>query len=272
MDLLRSTEPPVAPAFGGGRAELRDVSEAIRARPWLVVGLLGLAGLAWWSTAARMAGLDDGPGTDLGGLEWFLGLWAVMMAAMMLPSLVPAVALCSRMTRQPGPAQALLFTAGYLSVWVAAGAFAYLLFELGKTLFGPDLAWGESGRWIAGWILLLAAVYELTPLKRACLSRCRSPLAFLKENWRDGAGGAIEMGIGNAAWCVGCCWALMASLFALGVMSLTWMAFVAALVAIQKTLPWGAAAVWGAAGVLSLIACFVVFAPHDLPGLVVPVG
>ena len=166
----------------------------------------------------------------------------------------------------------MLFTAGYLSVWATAGAIAYLLFEVGKALFGSELAWGDSGQWIAGWILLIASVYELTPLKRACLSRCRSPHGFLAANWRRGREGALQMGAIHAAWCVGCCWALMASLFALGVMSLTWMVFVAVLIAVEKTLPWGRAATSGAAAVLSLIASFILLAPNDLPGLVMPAG
>ena len=98
---------------------------------------------------------------------------------------------------------------------------------------------GRAGRWAAGGVLAVAALYELTPLKDVCLAKCRSPLGFLLGSWRDGHPGALEMGARHGAWCVGCCWALMASLFALGVMSLAWMAFVAALIALEKTLPWG---------------------------------
>ena len=100
------------------------------------------------------------------------------------------------------------------------------------------LAWDRAGRWVAGATLLVAAVYELTPLKDVCLGKCRSPLGFLLGSWRDGRSGALQMGAKNGAWCVGCCWALMASLFALGVMSIAWMAVVAGLIAVEKTLPW----------------------------------
>ena len=89
------------------------------------------------------------------------------------------------------------------------------------------LAWDRAGRWVAGATLVVAAVYELTPLKDVCLGKCRSPLGFLLGSWRDGPSGALRMGAKNGAWCVGCCWALMASLFALGVMSIVWMAVVA---------------------------------------------
>ena len=103
---------------------------------------------------------------------------------------------------------------------------------------GDRLAWDRAGRWIAGVTLVVAAVYELTPLKDVCLGKCRSPLGFLLGSWRDGRSGALQMGAKNGAWCVGCCWALMASLFALGIMSVVWMAVVAGLIAIEKMVPW----------------------------------
>jgi predicted metal-binding membrane protein len=219
-----------------------------------------------------MAGMDGGPGTDLGALGWFTGVWVVMMAAMMFPSLAPTVALYARMTRRRGLDRPLLFAGGYLLVWGTAGVGAYGLFALGRSLFGGDLAWHSGGRWFAAGALALAALYELTPLKEICLTKCRSPLGFLLGTWRDGSLGALEMGSRHAGWCLGCCWALMAALFALGVMSLTWMAFVAALIALEKTVPWRRVATWGAAGVLLALAFAVAAAPQDIPGLVVPSG
>src|SRR5204863_2969374 len=121
-------------------------------------------------------------------------------------------------------------------------------------------------------ILVVAAAYELTPAKNVCLSKCRSPLGFLMTNWRDGRRGAVEMGARHGAWCVGCCWALMAGLFALGVMSLAWMAFVAALIALEKTLPWKRAATWGTAAILLAFAVALLATPDSIPGLVVPGG
>ena len=139
-------------------------------------------------------------------------------------------------------------------------------------MFGADLAWHSGGRWFAGAILAFAAVYELTPLKDVCLGKCRSPLGFLLGSWRDGNRGALEMGARHAAWCLGCCWALMAALFALGVMSVAWMALFAGLIALEKTLPWRRAATWGTAALLIALAIGVVAAPGDVPGLVVPGG
>jgi predicted metal-binding membrane protein len=263
-----SVAVPTTPS--GERSELGQAFAAVRGRLALVALLLVLAGLAWWSTADRMAGMDAGPGTDLGALGWFLGVWVVMMAAMMFPSLAPTAALYSHMSREQSTVRPLLFSASYLVVWGAAGLLAYGLFRLGRGVLGADLAWSSAGRWVAGGVLALAAVYELTPLKNACLAKCRSPLGFLLGNWRDGNGGAVEMGARHAGWCLGCCWGLMAGLFALGVMSITWMALVAALIAFEKTLPWRRVVTWGTAAVLLALAIAIVAFPHDVPGLVVP--
>ena len=252
------------------RSELAEAFAAARTQLSIVALLLALAALAWWSTADRMAGMDGGPGTNLGALGWFLGVWVVMMAAMMFPSLAPTIALYARMTRQRGWGRPLLFSAGYLLVWGAAGLAAYGLFRLGASLFGSELAWHAGGRWLAGGVIGLAALYELTPLKNVCLGKCRSPLAFLLGSWREGRAGALEMGARHAAWCLGCCWALMAALFALGVMSITWMVLVAALIAVEKTVPWRRVALWGTTALLVALAVGVVAAPHDVPGLVVP--
>jgi predicted metal-binding membrane protein len=217
-----------------------------------------------------MAGMDAGPGTDLGTLGWFCGIWVVMMAAMMFPSLAPTTALYARMTRQRGWSRPLLFTAAYLGVWGATGLVAYGAFRLGRSAFGSGLAWSTGGRWAAGGVLAGAALYELTPLKNACLGKCRSPLGFLLGTWRDGKRGALAMGSKHAGWCLGCCWALMAGLFALGAMSLIWMAFIAALIALEKTIPWRRTVTWATAGILIVLAVAVVASPGDVPGLVIP--
>ncbi len=243
--------------------------EALRKHPAVVAGMLAAAGLAWWLTADRMAGMDAGPGTDLGALGWFTGVWVVMMAAMMLPSLAPtAVASVAQMRRERSGV--LLFAGGYLLVWSAAGIVAYSLFELGKRLFGNALAWHSGGRWLAAGVLMLAALYQLTPYKRAFLSKCRSPSRVLRAGWRDSPSAAFVLGLRNGEWCVGCSWALMAALFALGVMSLTWMALIAGLVALEKVGPWGRAANVVSAGVLALLAVAILAVPHDVPGFVVP--
>lgn len=242
---------------------------AMRAQPGMVVALLAAAGLAWWSTAERMAGMNAGPGTDLGALGWFTGAWAVMMAAMMLPSLAPAAAvLAAPMRRESG--RVLLFAGGYLFVWSAAGLAAYELFELGKSLFADSLAWRNGGRWLATGLLVLAALYQLTPSKRVFLSRCRSPLRAPGASWQDSRSGAFTMGLRSGGWCLGCSWALMVSLFALGVMSLTSMALIAGLVAFEKLGPWERVSRIATACVLVVLAAAILAVPHDVPGFVVP--
>ncbi|HUE27576.1 MAG TPA: DUF2182 domain-containing protein [Solirubrobacteraceae bacterium] len=257
---------------GADHRELAAAFAAVRSRLGLVALLLALAAVGWWSTANQMAGMDAGPGTDLGAIGWFLGVWVVMMAAMMLPSLAPTTALYSRMTRRGGWTRPLLFAAAYLLVWGAAGLVAYGTFRLGRSVLGADLAWRTGGRWFAGGVLAIAAVYELTPLKDVCLGKCRSPLAFLLGTWREGNRGALEMGSRHALWCLGCCWALMAGLFALGVMSVTWMALIAALIALEKTIPWRRVATRGTAALLTALAIALVAAPGDVPGLALPSG
>jgi predicted metal-binding membrane protein len=234
--------------------------------------LLGAALVTWIVTVGRMRGMDAGPGTDLGGLGWFVGVWIVMMAAMMLPAVSPTVALYARMTRQRGLARPVAFTSGYLVVWGGAGVVAYGVFALGKRVLGPDLAWHSGGRWLAGGLLAAAALYELTPLKDACLGKCRSPFGFLMGVWRDGVHGAAEMGAKHGLWCLGCCWALMVALFALGVMSIVWMAVVAALITVEKVLPWRRIAVWSTTGLLLALAIGVFAAPDAIPGFVTPGG
>src|SRR5918995_2459103 len=217
-----------------------------------------------------MRGMDDGPGTDLGAVGWFLGVWIVMMAAMMFPSVSPTVALYARMSRRGPRIAPFVFASGYLAMWTAAGLGAYGAFKLGSGLLGDELAWDGAGRWLAGGILMLAAAYELTPMKDACLGKCRSPLGFLLSSWRSGTSGAFQMGARHGAWCVGCCWALMASLFALGVMSVVWMAVVAGLIAFEKLIPSRRSATAVTAGILLVLGVLLIAAPDSVPGLSVP--
>jgi predicted metal-binding membrane protein len=254
------------PAGGGPGPALA----AVRVRLGLVAVLFAVAAAGWWWTVRQMRGMDEGPWTGLGTLAWFLGIWVVMMAAMMFPSVAPTVALYSRMTRERSPLSPLLFAGGYLLTWAGAGLVAFALAGTLGGLPGDLLAWDRVGRWIAGGTLVAAAVYELTPMKDVCLGKCRSPLGFLLGSWREGRRGALRMGAKNGAWCVGCCWALMASLFALGVMSIVWMAFVAGLIAVEKTLPWRRVATYGTAAVLLVLGLLLFFAPDAIPALTVP--
>jgi len=249
----------LAPAFGAARSRLA-----------LIALLFALAIVGWWWTAREMQGMDGGPWTDLGTLGWFVGVWVVMMAAMMFPSVAPTVALYSVMTRSRSLWSPIVFTAGYLAVWTGIGVLAFVAASEGGRVSGNVLAWDRGGRWVAGATLVVAAVYELTPLKDACLGKCRSPLGFLLGAWRTGRLGPLEMGAKHGAWCIGCCWALMASLFALGVMSLVWMAVVAGLIAFEKLIPFRRIATYGTAAMLLVLGILLLAAPDVIPALTVP--
>ena len=217
-----------------------------------------------------MSGMDNGPWTGVGAFGWFLSLWIAMMAAMMFPSVAPTVALYARMTRARSPRRGIAFAAGYLATWAFAGVVAYAVGMVGRRSAGGIFAWDSGGRWLAALTLVVAAMYELTPLKDACLGKCRSPLGSLLGAWRDGTRGAFSMGARNGAWCVGCCWALMASLFALGIMSAVAMAFIAVLIAVEKLLPWPRVATYGTAVILLALAAVIAASPSALPGLTLP--
>ena len=257
--MLASTDQPF------GREGIAPAFAAARTRLGLIAVLFTLAAIGWWWTVDQMRGMDNGPWTNLGAGGWFLGVWIVMMAAMMFPSVSPTVALYSRMTAQRSRVAPLWFAAGYVAAWAAIGALAFA----GSRLAGDVLAWDRAGRWLAGATLLAAAAYELTPLKDVCLQKCRSPLGYLLGAWREGWTGALRMGAGHGAWCVGCCWALMASLFALGVMSIAWMVFVAALITAEKLLPWRRTVTYGAAALLAALGILLLVVPDAIPGLTI---
>jgi predicted metal-binding membrane protein len=240
-----------------------------RARPGQigpVALLLAVAAGGWVVSDQRMAGMDAGPGSELGTLGWFAVTWLVMMAAMMLPAVTPMAAAFSR--RAGALVGTAAFAAGYLAAWVAAGLAGYAAIEGARSLGLEFLAWEEAGRYVAAGTILGAGLYQLSPPKAALLHRCRELGAFLEEQWRPGIPGAIQIGAKYGGICVGCCWALMAALFALGVMSLTWMAVVAALIVAERLLPWDARV--GVAIVLLALGLGVALAPDDVPGLTVP--
>jgi predicted metal-binding membrane protein len=222
------------------------------------VAVVAAAAIAWAVTVERMHGMDAGPGTDLAGLGWYLGVWVTMTAAMMLPSAAPAALHVTRLARR---FPTLLFVAGYLGVWTAYGLGAYALFRLATAGETGWLAWGEAGRYVAGGVILAAGIYELTPLKQRCLRRCRRPL---REDR------ALRSGLRHGLECVGCSGGLMAVLFALGVMSLLWMALVAGVIFAEKVLPHGAGLPRLVAPALAALGFWVAVWPSTVPGLTEP--
>jgi len=166
-------------------------------------------------------------------------MWTVMMVGMMAPSVTPVLLLAANAPRSERHVipLVLLFGAGYLLVWVGFSAIATVtqwLLHAGA-LLSPAMA--ASSPRIAGAILIGAGLYQLTPLKNMCLTHCRSPIDFLMSHWRGGRAGPIRMGVHHGLYCLGCCWALMAVLFAVGVMNLLWVAGLALLVLVEKMMP-----------------------------------
>ena len=192
-------------------------------------------------------------------------MWCVMMVAMMLPSAAPMILLFATVNRKqrdtghPYVATSI-FAIGYLAAWAGFSLVAVILqWEFQRTgILSPMLV--ATNAIFGGFLLLAAGVYQLTPIKHACLRRCRSPLAFFSTHWRQGARGALRTGLLHGAFCVGCCWFLMGLMFFGGVMNLYWIAGLAVLVLFEKTVPAGhwlgyatgvALLVWGA-GMLAL--------------------
>ena len=249
----------------------------IRVRLALIGALLALAAFAWLVVVRRMSGMDAGPGTDPGTLGFYALSWVVMMAAMMFPSIVPMVLAFASIQQRRRARGAVhdsvstaTFVAGYLLSWTVFGIAAYAAFTWVRSLSIGALSWSQDGRYLAGGALVAAAIYQLTPTKNACLRRCRGPVEFVLEHWREGQLGALRMGAAHGAWCVGCCWMLMVALFALGLMSITWMIVLAAAIAAEKLLPSPAATNRVIAVCLAALGIAVIASPANVPGLVVP--
>jgi predicted metal-binding membrane protein len=226
-----------------------------REQAGLAGALVGLAVVAWVLADHRTDGMAMGSAMGLGGLGFYTGVWVVMTAAMMFPSVWPVVGMYDhiRATRGVAGTGTPLVVIGYVAVWTVWGLAAFGAIRLAHALLGDFLPWDGAGRWVAAGVVLGAAVYQRTPVKNACLTRCRAPFLFVMAHWRGGMLGAFRLGAVHGAWCVGCCWALMAALFALGVMSLAWMALIAALIGFEKLSPSRSVASWSVVGVLLLL-------------------
>lgn len=253
---------------GGRRGTLAD-------RILVAAALLAATLVAWVVTIDQMRGMDAGPGTALGALGWYVGIWVTMMAAMMLPSAAPMVLLYAKVAsgssrRGRAFAPTWVFVAGYLAAWTVYGLVAFGVY---RGIVAADigfLAWDRQGPIVAGGAIAAAGAFELTPLKDACLRHCRSPLHFLLHGWRDGWRGAFVMGAEHGGYCVGCCFGLMLILFALGVMSLVWMGIVAVVILVQKVLPLGRRSLAAFAVFLVGVGIWVAAAPGTVPALVQP--
>lgn len=235
-----------------------------RDRAIVVAGLATIIVLAWAYVvylSSNMTGmaLNRGSGMDIhpaqmsmpnthvwgsGAILFTFLMWAVMMMAMMTPSATPMILTFAKVNRQrhagqtPIPAT-IVFLLGYLMVWISFSAGATLV-QWGlhsAALLSPEMI--SVTPLLGGILLILAGVYQFTPLKYICLSRCRTPLGFLMTEWRERTKGALIMGMRHGIYCVGCCWLLMALLFVAGAMNLLWAALIAGCVLVEKVVPAG---------------------------------
>ncbi|MGO4121684.1 DUF2182 domain-containing protein [Arthrobacter sp. YAF16] len=234
------------------------------------LALIGGAGLAWYVTVSGLADMSAGPGTMGLGLWGFLGVWTLMMAAMMLPALAPLTSTYLRSIRavRSRGVRAVRTTAligGYLLTWIGFGIVAYEAAEL-SALLAENAA--DVAPWVGAGVLAAAGAYQLTPLKDFCLRHCRSPIAFLlhvsgyRGRLRD-----VRVGMYHGVYCVGCCWGLMVVLIAVGVMNLAWMAVLTVVIFLEKTSKYGPALSRIIGVSLIVFALFVPAHPELLPGL-----
>ena len=202
-------------------------------------GIALLVALCWWFLASG-AGLDDGMAMHAAPPPFgaLVVMWWLMMLAMMLPSAVPAILLYGRVRHMRGGdsavAQTWVFLAGYLGVWLLFSTVAAIAQQL---LTGPSMALDDPR--LSGGVLIVAGAYQLSPLKSACLRQCRSPAQFISRHWRPGVSGSVRLGALHGAYCVGCCWMLMALLFVGGVMNFAWIAALTVMVGVEKLVPRG---------------------------------
>jgi predicted metal-binding membrane protein len=206
--------------------------------------LLGLAGIAWVGVVLQGAGMTSDAGSlSLPGALVFLVAWGVMMAAMMLPSATPMIVMYDKVIRSlPERDRAIptaLFVALYFAIWLSLGVLVYLAGAAVSTIAEANPNVAGSLPYVLAAVLVAAGAYQFTPLKQACLRHCRSPVSFLMARWRSGYAGTVRLAAAHAAYCVGCCAALMVVLVAAGAMSLPWVLLVASIVFVEKLFPRG---------------------------------
>jgi predicted metal-binding membrane protein len=251
------------------RPELYSLQRSVILGLLLALAAVAWAVLVWQQPGSNMdmttASVTIGPRVPL-----FLVIWVIMMVAMMLPTALPMILTFHRVqaaNRQPRDAFAStwVFVAAYLVLWAFAGLAAYV----GMKAAGADIVRVALPPAIAaqlgGAIIVVAGIYQLTPLKDVCLSKCREPIDFIVTSWRGGATSALEIGLLYGAYCLGCCWLLFVILFPLGIMNVGAMAVVTLIIFAERTLPWPRLAPYATAGALVLYGALVITSPQLLP-------
>ena len=217
-----------------------DLTSRVLRHERLVIagGLALLVALSWWFLAGG-AGLESHSGMAMAPpLAALVLMWWLMMVAMMLPSSAPAVLLYARVRRardgDGAVAGSWVFLGGYLGAWLL---FSLAAAAAQTAITGPSMVLDDAR--LAAAVLIAAGLYQLSPFKSVCLRQCQSPAQFLSRHWRPGAGGAVRLGVLHGAYCVGCCWMLMALLFVGGVMNLAWIVALTLMVGVERLVPRG---------------------------------
>jgi predicted metal-binding membrane protein len=225
--------------------------------------------LAWQGTGAEM---DMAMGSPTMGMRapLFLAIWVVMMVAMMFPTAAPMILTFHKVQvskRQRGEAfvATWVFVAAYMLVWTLSGAAAYAGALAVEAIAARAALSPTTAARIGGAVLVAAGVYQITPFKNLCLSKCRTPISFIMTSWRDGVTGALRMGLLHGAYCLGCCWLLFVVLFPLGIMNVAAMAVITLVIFAEKVLPWGRPVARATAAALVAYGAVVLVVPHVLP-------
>jgi len=241
----------------------------------LILGLLLVLAAAAWAILIWQSQMmdDEDMGLTMGmNAPLFIAIWAAMMVAIMFPTAAPMILTFARVQtnrRERGRAfvPTWLFVSSYLSLWIASGVLAYVAASLGDSL-AEDWMWlMDNASRIGGVVPVLAGIYQLSPLKAACLGKCRTPMSFILGSWHDGHRGAVRMGLEHGVYCFGCCWLLFAILFPLGMMNVAAMALITLLIFAEKSLAIGPIAAKGAAIGLVVCGTVVIAVPAALPSM-----
>jgi predicted metal-binding membrane protein len=241
----------------------------------VVLGLLLALAAGAWALLVRQgadADMDMTMASSTMGLgaPLFLAIWVAMMVAMMFPTAAPMILTFHKVQagkRERGEVfvSTWVFVAAYILVWTLAGVTAYAGALAAEAIAARAALSPATAARIGGAVVILAGIYQLTPLKNLCLSKCRAPITFIMTSWREGAAGALRMGLLHGAYCLGCCWLLFVILFPLGIMNIAAMAVITLIIFAEKTLPWGRTAVRAVAAALIVYGSMVLTVPQLLP-------
>ena len=238
----------------------------------LIIASLAILSVGAWAVLIwQGAGMDDEMSLTMGmSAAFFIGLWIVMMVAIMFPTAAPMILMFARVhngkkARGDNFVPTWVFTLAYLLVWSVTGVAAYAV-ALGADALADESEWVmDNAPRFGGGLLILAGVYQLTPLKDTCLRKCRTPISFVLSSWRDGYSGTFRMGVEHGVYCLGCCWLLFLILFPLGMMNAAVLALVTLLIFAEKSLPVGRQVARATAAGFILFGALVIAVPDALP-------